>query len=274
MRPATRVLIVDDSATARHALREALRTDSSIEVVGEAATGDQAGREVLRLRPDIVTMDVYLHRENGIDVAATLMRDMPLPILVVTGRDPGDPKLLYDALAAGALDVFCKLPIRTAPTYDVQRRRLIRLLLALSRVPVVRRRRAMVARQVPPAPITRPMNDTSRRPEVILLGASTGGPPVVAELLRSLPSPCALPIVLVQHLAEGFDTGFATWLKEVTGHSIEIVRAPTFARSGRVYLAPSGHHLVFSSRGALALSEKSSHMSLTGLVPSRTRCRA
>ncbi len=251
----TTIIIVDDSATARLALRRALERDPEVQVVGEAADRKTALTLVESLRPSIVTMDVYLESDNGIEVTAALMTRSPVPILIVTSRDPSDPRLVYQAMEAGALDVFGKLPGEKNIAYEVQQQRLVRLVKALSRVPVVRRRRA----------ITPLREDTEERPRrsrtvavpascrAILIGASTGGPPVLAELLRGIKPPSPRPIVIVQHMAVGFNEGFAAWLKVATGHEVVIVEEPRALRPGVVYLAPVGRHLVFAAEEVLGL---------------------
>lgn len=250
----TRVLIVDDSSVARYALRAALAPDPDICVVAETATGEEALRLVEQTRPDIVTMDVFLRAENGIEVAAAIMGRCAVPILVVTAKNPTDPKLLYAALQAGALDVWAKPPPAASPQYEEQRGRLARVLKALARVPVVHRRRRpglppMAAGDAEPA-LTPAQGGTER--EVVLLGASTGGPPVLAEVLAALPAPFGLPIVIVQHMAPGFSDGFARWLGDASGHEVEVVEGHTPIAPGSVLLAPPARHLVFQSPTTVA----------------------
>jgi two-component system chemotaxis response regulator CheB len=250
----TNVLIVDDSATARLALRWALESDPEIRVVGEAADRAEALELVAELEPDLVTMDVMLRHDDGIDVAAALMTGSPVPILIVTGRDLRDPQLVYQTMEAGALDVFPKLPVATSPEYDPQRRRLVRLVKALAGVHVVRRRPRRASRpERGPLPVPRPLGGVC---EVALLGASTGGPPVLAQLLERIPAPAPLPIVVVQHMAMGFAEGFASWLSAATRHCTRIVEKACSLEPGVVYLAPSDRHLVFTARQSLGLSDE------------------
>lgn len=251
---ATRVLIVDDSSVARYALRTALARDPDIRVVSETATGEEALRLIPQLKPDIVTMDVFLRSENGLDVTAAIMASCAVPILVVTAKNPTDPELLYAALQAGALDVWAKLPSAKNPHYEEQRVRLARVLKSLARVPVVHRRRRAgqtVAHEgVPERPSTRAQKDS--RPAVVLLGASTGGPPVLAEVLAALPAPFNLPIVIVQHMAPGFTDGFARWLSDASGHRVEVAERETSLAPGSVVLAPPARHLIFQSPTTVA----------------------
>ena len=240
----TRVLIVDDSETARLALRMGLEADGSVTVVGEATTGEEAVREIRRVHPDLVTMDVYLRRENGLDVAATIMRECATPILVVTGANIEDPQLLYRAMNSGALEVFPKLPAPTRHGYERQRTRLLRLVKALAQVPVIHRhRRAKTG--VNGAPELRPGRESRLR--ALVIGASTGGPPVLQKILSQLSAPFPFPIVIAQHLSAGFTAGLASWLSSTTGHDVSVVTGRARMQGGGVYLANDDQHITFEA---------------------------
>ncbi len=257
-----RVLIVDDSATARLALRIALRSEPGIEVGGEVARGELVVGEVRASRPDIVLMDVYLDRQNGIDVAATLMQEQAVPILAVTASNPDCPALAYRAMAAGVLEVCAKLPAVTAPEYEPRRRELVRLVRALARVPVVHRRRS-VHPSAPPSSGTLAPGDRAAEEcgpassritldavgeqrgaaRYLLIGASTGGPAVVRDLLCAAPRRLAVPVVVAQHIAHGFAPGLAEWLASESRRVVRLVPVPTMPEPDVVYLPPAGRHL-------------------------------
>ncbi len=250
-----KVLIVDDSATARLALRIAVERDGVHVVIGEASTGKQAIQAVTRLRPDIVLVDVYLADETGIDVAADIMATCATPILVVTSVDPHNPQLAYRSLEAGALDIRPKLPAPSHPDYETERKRLVRIIEALSSIPVVTRRRAprpsaagaqheLVQRAASTAGRLQP-------PALLLIGGSTGAPVVVRSLLEALPRPFPIPIAIAQHVAEGFALSLATWLSQATGHDVRICDTIQRLRPGVVYLAPDACHLVPLPEGCI-----------------------
>jgi len=208
----SRLLIVDDSKTARAALRVALADDPEIEVIGEAAERETALALLRERSPDLVTMDVFLRAENGLDLAASIMQTQATPIVVITAANAKDPGLVFRALGSGVLDVCAKLPGRNHPDYEARRARLKRTLKTLARVPVVHRT-ATPARSAtktlrlsPPEPV-RGEVDGSAHGTILLIGASTGGPPVLASLLRALPRPLPLPIAVVQHMAAGSPMG-------------------------------------------------------------------
>jgi two-component system chemotaxis response regulator CheB len=248
-----RVLIVDDSDTARQALRLALESDSELCVVGEASDGDSALAKIQELGPDIVTMDVYLRRENGIDVVAEIMEHCPCPVLMVTAADLHHGEVSYAATLAGALDVMPKLPAPTHPAYADRSRMLIRLVKALAAVPVVhiRRRPKSDRKQL----YDRPLSGLLRRwgnVRALAIGASTGGPPVVSTLLASVGTPMRLPVLLVQHISPGFIAGFAAWLAGTAGHAVRVVDGPEQLLPDTVYIPTEDRHLVLQNPDTVA----------------------
>lgn len=257
-----KVLIVDDTRTVRAALRRILERDSEIIVVGEAADGNETMRMIHRYDPDFVTMDVYLEQENGLRLTKNIMIQSPRPILVITGINPEDPKLVYRALENGALDVFPKPPGPDHPSYERQAEQLIRLVKTLSKVPVIHHHRPKdfslcdeaALRDMPAHHLSRssPSVSFSQKGEdcrtgVLLIGASTGGPPVVCELLKEIPKPGAVPVVVVQHITSGFSKGFADWLQHAAGHRAVLVERAMELEAGTVYIAADNKDFEFLS---------------------------
>lgn len=259
-----RVLIVDDSATARLALRLALERDGGIEVVGEVERGDAVLAAVRRLRPDLVVLDLFLAKASGLDVAETLMREQALPILLITAADPTCPDLTYRAMAAGVLEVCAKLPAATSLAYPRRRLELVRLVRALARVPVVHRRhstRPSASPSAPPIsgslwprereslvvpsepPLSRAADGEAGSRPLLLIGASTGGPKLVRDLLCAVSPRLGMPVVVAQHIALGFAPGLADWLSRESRRRVTLVEAPISPERGAVYLPPLGRHL-------------------------------
>lgn len=271
-----RILIIDDSATARAALRLAFADAAELEVVGEAEGGGEALRLVAQLAPDLITMDVFLRAENGLDLAASIMEANATPIVVVTAANTRDPSLAFRAMQAGALEVCAKLPGPNHADYPLRRAHLLRTLKSLAKVPVVNRKPGALATRSRGLPVERPQamlpqplraenrtrverarsGEASSAGAMLLLGASTGGPPVLARLLRALPRPFPMPIAIVQHIVPGFIAGFAKWLEEDTGHPVSLVSSSRALEAGTVYLASSERHLVLEGNARIGTSDE------------------
>ncbi|MEU4623665.1 chemotaxis-specific protein-glutamate methyltransferase CheB [Actinoplanes sp. NPDC023801] len=253
----TRVLIVEDSATMRHHLREAITADPQLEIVGEAVDGERAVLLAGRLRPDVITMDMMLPGISGLAATEQIMAEHPTPILVVSSADREELFSTYNALAAGAVDVMEK-PRGDDSDADwaVRLRTSVRM---VARIRVITHPRARLDRRVtaaPPAPVHVPLPATGRL-NVVTVGASTGGPAALTELLRGLPPSFPAPVLAVQHIAasEQFAVAFSDWLAGQTGRDVRyaVDGAPVARGAGRVVLAPPDRHL-FVRDGLLRLS--------------------
>jgi two-component system chemotaxis response regulator CheB len=247
-----RVLVVEDSATMRHHLREALATDPELQVVGEAVDGGQAVDMVARLRPDVITMDMMLPTMSGLVATEHIMAECPTPILVVSSADRQELFSTYNALAAGAVDVLEKP--RGDDSDAGWARRLCSTVRIVSRIRVITHPRARLdGRSRPPSTPVTPLVAPAVAPSgnelrVVAVGASTGGPGALTDLLRALPVGFPAPVLCVQHIAasEPFAVAFSDWLAGQTGRNVSYAQDGTPVRTlgGRVLLAPPDHHLL------------------------------
>lgn len=238
----TRVLLVDDSTSALVALRQMLELSGAFDIVGEARTGQSALELVETTRPDLVTMDVYLDGQDGIQAARAILERFPSRVVLVTGLDPDRADLAGRALTVGALDVLRKPDTSS----EHERRRFLAALTALAQVGLVGTTRRRPPSSSPPT--SRP---TPRLPTALLaLGASTGGPAVLARLLGALPRPLTAPVVIVQHMDAAYTRGFSEWLG-ATGHDVVLVERSLRPEAGTVYVAAGGTHLELDAAGVL-----------------------
>ena len=258
-----RVLVVEDSLTMRHHLRASLARDPELEVVGEAADGAAAVEACARLRPDVVTMDIMLPGMNGLAATEHIMADTPTPILVVSSADRHELFNTYDALAAGAVDALEKP--RGDDSDATWGQRLCYAVRLVSRIRVITHPRAKMhgRRAVAPAvplPVPAVLPEPAAPLSVIAVGASTGGPGAITELLQGLPSAVDTPVLVVQHIAasEPFAVAFSDWLGGLVDRPVAYARdgQPLASMTGRVVLAPPDRHLVLD-RGLLRLTDGS-----------------
>lgn len=259
-----RVLVVEDSLTVRRRLCEVLTADPGVQVVGEAADGKQAIELCQCLRPDVVTMDMMLPVMSGLGATEYIMAHCPTPILIVSAStNRGELFKTYEALAAGAVDVLEKPSGDESDT--AWELRFVATVKLIARIPVIThvrgrlsslgRSRAREREAVPAPPSAR------HRYEVVVLGASTGGPGAILEVLRGLRAPFPLPILLVLHIGEPFGRAFAEWLDGQTDFSVSYARDGEMvkARAGQVVMAPPDSHLIVRDRRLRVINDPPRH---------------
>lgn len=249
-----RVLVAEDSLSVRAHLCAALAAEPDIRVVGQAADGHSAIALCQSLRPDVVTMDMMMPGLDGQAATEAIMAHCPTPILIVSAStNRGELLRTYEALAAGAVEVLEK-PDGRQPEGDWERR-LVGLVRLVARIPVITHLRARMGPRSAAPPALNPRVAAPPR-RLLALGTSTGGPGALVALLRALPAPAPLPILVVMHINELFSAGFAEWLDAQSPHRVAYAQGGEAldTLNGRVTLAPSGQHLLLQG-GHLRLSQ-------------------
>ncbi|MDR3636363.1 MAG: chemotaxis-specific protein-glutamate methyltransferase CheB [Isosphaeraceae bacterium] len=234
-----RVLVVEDSATARELLVRILEGDPEIRVVGEAVDGIEAVSLTRKLRPDLVTMDLHMPRLDGLAATKEIMITAPTPIVIVTGSTRArEVRDSMETLRVGALEVLVKPLGPGSPRFASEARRLVETVKAMSRVKVVRHWRATTTikphAERPPSGV---------RGRVVAVAASTGGPAALQAILCGLPPSFPLPILIAQQITPGFMPGLAAWLDSVCPFKVKVAQHGEILASGTVYLAPDDRHL-------------------------------
>ena len=262
-----RVLVVEDSLTVRRRLCEVLEADPGIEIIGEAEDGRQAIDLCTKRRPDVITMDMMLPVMTGLAATEYIMAHCPTPILICSAStNRGELFKTYDALAAGAVEVLEKP--RGDEIDGSWERRFVETLKLVARIPVITHPRARlgalgVPRSLPPVT---PHREVGAPPScrLVAIGASTGGPGALVDILRALPKEFRLPLLLVLHINEPFGTAFADWLDGQSSRRVAYAVDGELLSStaGRVVMAPPDRHLVVDN-GRLRLTRD----------PERNSCR-
>ncbi|MBW1988134.1 MAG: chemotaxis-specific protein-glutamate methyltransferase CheB [Deltaproteobacteria bacterium] len=270
-----RVLVVDDSATARAALQQILATDEQFLVVGVAEDGSEAVQMVPATRPDVVIMDIHMRDMDGFEATRLIMEQNPVPIVILsTLVSPDRMENTFRALDAGAVAALEKLKGPGHPDFPRTAAKLLTTIKLMSEVKVVRRSRQTGKAPVPAAQekslVTPSGGDAEallrgRETKLVAMGASTGGPPVLREILSSLPANFPVPIVVVQHITPGFLDGMVQWLSRECSLAVRIAGHGEAAEAGTVYFAPDGRHLGIDKNGRLVLSDAPP---VNGLKPS------
>jgi len=232
-----KVLVVEDSPVVREFLVHVLGADPDISVVGTAQDGEQALEAVVRLSPDVITMDIHMPRVDGIEATRRIMESHPVPIVIVSGSsDPSEVATTFRAMAVGALAVLRRPAGLGHPEHEATVRELVQTVKLMAEVRVVRRWPR--ARQDAALPPCRSVGPAPARLRAVAIGASTGGPPVLQAMLAALPGDFPAPILIVQHMAAGFIQGFTDWLAQSSNMRVHLATHGETLLPGHVYVAP------------------------------------
>lgn len=247
-----RVLIVEDSRTQRELLIGILRSSADFVVVGMAGDGRAAVEQTVRLRPDIIVMDIHLPILDGYGATYQIMQRYPTPIVMVSSITGDAGQRSVAALAAGALAVIRKPGSSTMPDHQADREALLTTLRLMAGVRVVTRFPVRTS-AIPPLSLTCQSRASAADPLVLAIAASTGGPLAVQTLLCGLGATFPLPILLVQHIANDFTSGLIGWLDSTVPQRVMRAEPAQPLCPGHVYIAPEHYHLVARDRVYIAL---------------------
>ncbi|GBC60039.1 chemotaxis response regulator protein-glutamate methylesterase [Desulfonema ishimotonii] len=240
-----KVLIVDDSAVVRKILTEELSKYKDIEIVGSAVDPYIARDKIVKLRPDVITLDMEMPRMDGLSFLVKLMKHYPLPVVVLSSLTPQNSETALKALEIGAVEVLCK-PGSAYSTLDVSRN-LVNAIRAAASAKIrvqPRKTRPQAEAEVVPPPDLR-FKTTHK---VISIGASTGGTKAIETVLRGMPV-TAPGIVIVQHMPENFTTAFARRLNEVCPIEVREAKDGDHVIPGLALIAPGNRHMLLHRSG-------------------------
>lgn len=247
-----KVLVVEASRLTREMLVHTLEADPDISVVKAVADGNAALTAVQDCRPDLVTMDMHLPGMDGFETTRRIMETNPVPIVIVSaGMDAVDMTKSFKALEAGAVAAV-ETPCGSHSERVAMVEKLISTVKAMAEVKVVRRwpRARTAARQAVTIRIELPPKPAGNV-QVVAIGASTGGPPVLRTILAGLGPTLPVPVLIVQHISSGFVQGLADWLNDSTGMRVHTAKHGEMALPGHAYLAPDGCHMTVNRSGQI-----------------------
>ncbi len=239
-----KVLIVDDSAIVRKIFSEELSKHTDIEIVGTATDPFVARNKILKLKPDVITLDIEMPRMDGITFLRKLMRYYPLPVIMVSSLTPKGGKLTMEALDIGAVEVIAK----PGGTYSVgnMSAQLAEKIRAAAMVTVVKKNPEKISETVTPRPLQALAKTTNK---VIAIGASTGGTEALKVVLSQMP-PNSPGIVVVQHMPAGFTTAFAERLDQICQIRVKEAENGDSVIPGTALIAPGNFHMLLKRSGA------------------------
>jgi two-component system, chemotaxis family, protein-glutamate methylesterase/glutaminase len=241
-----KVLVVDDSPTARQMLSHIVSKAADMRVVGEAHDGHQAVSMTEELRPDVILMDSVMPRMNGVQATQEIMHRVPTPIVIISASlESNDSESAFEAIKAGALTTLRKPVGPHHERYADEANGLLSTLRAMSGVTVIHHQRP----DKPSGVKVALAGHTNGVAQIVGIVSSTGGPGALAEILKGLQGQFPLPIVIVQHMAPDFVPSLKLWLSSITSLKVSIANENDTPRAGQIYLAPGNKHLTLNSFG-------------------------
>ncbi|HEX3819468.1 MAG TPA: chemotaxis response regulator protein-glutamate methylesterase [Candidatus Sulfotelmatobacter sp.] len=237
-----RVLVVDDSAFMRTALARMIASESSFEVVATACNGTEALEKIAALDPDVVTLDVEMPQLDGLATLRAIMSRFPRPVIMVSATTEQGAATTFNALSAGAFDYVPKRLSGTSLDIDHIRHDLIARIRAAA---LTRKSPLRDTKEKKPVHSSRKesRSTVTSISEIIAIGVSTGGPKALQEILPGFPRDLAVPLLIVQHMPEGFSAPFAERLNGVCSITVSEARQHEIIHPGTAYIAPSGTHM-------------------------------
>ncbi len=232
-----RVLVVDDSSFMRNALTRNIELDSQFKVIDTAVDGRQGVEKALRLKPDVVTLDVEMPIMNGLDALKAIVGKTSIPVIMVSAVTEHGAKTTMEALEIGAVDFIPKS--KGAELIHEK-------LLAAFNANLARTGRALRPFAPPVAPIPAPRRVVAPltiKPKIVVIGSSTGGPQALQEVIKQLPANLPVPVVIAQHMPPQFTLALARRLDaSCPPHVVEATDGEPLV-PGNVYIGPGGMHL-------------------------------
>lgn len=239
-----RVFVVDDSAIVRKIFSEELAKFPDIEVAGTAPDPFIAREKILKIKPDVITLDIEMPRMDGLTFLKKLMRYYPLPVIMVSSLTPKGGRLTLDAMDSGAVEVIGK-PGGSYTVGDMIPQ-LAEKIRAASRVRMTKKSSGKVS-----APLKsermKALAKTSNK--IIAIGSSTGGTEALKNVLSKMPSNSP-GIVVVQHMPANFTTAFAERLNELCQVTVKEAQNNDSVNPGTALIAPGNYHMIFRRSGA------------------------
>lgn len=253
-----KVLIVDDSSFFRQQIAAIINAHPELEVIGEAMHGREAIDKAVKLKPDVITMDYEMPMMDGVTAVREIMKVQPTPILMFSSLTHAGARVTLDALDAGAVDFLPKGYENVSSEKSQLRRQLVEKLLA-----VARSHRRQVREASQPAPVVEPSPPPVKRsaptagkatkPDLVMIGTSTGGPIALQKIITQLPANFPVPILMIQHMPAAFTGTYAERLNKQCPLSVKEAKDGDMFKAGDVLLAPGGQQMMLSAKNKVKI---------------------
>jgi two-component system chemotaxis response regulator CheB len=274
-----KVLVVDDSSFFQGRLKDIINEHPELAVVGVAANGQEAIEQAEALQPDIISMDYEMPYMDGVSAVRAIMAKRPVPIVMFSSMTYEGARITLDALEAGAVDFIPKNFAEVSRNSANLKKKLHETLLTFARqaqprafspaakpAPAPNPSPAPARREPANRPVTEPQarkqvdspppavsRSLKGKVKILVIGASTGGPVALSEVIQKLPASFPLPVVVIQHMPENFTRAFAERLDKLCAVHVTEAVDGVMLQPGHVLVAPGGKQLIFDRRGSVKI---------------------
>ncbi|MFZ6017546.1 MAG: protein-glutamate methylesterase/protein-glutamine glutaminase [Nitrospirota bacterium] len=242
-----KVLVVDDSAYSRQTIRKMLETEPNIRVIGAASNGIDAMFKTLKLKPDLITLDIEMPEMDGFTFLRWLMKERPTAVIIVSSYS--DNRTVFKALELGAVDFIAKPAKKATIELHSIKKDLLSKVKGIKSLRMDRLSKNLELLRKEERLKASSITQEGHNIEVIAVGASTGGPAAIQIILTRLPSDFSAGIVISQHMPRGFTASFAERLDKISGVQVKEAEEGDEVKKGNVLICPGGSHMSFRRRG-------------------------
>lgn len=255
MKEKIKVLVVDDSTLIRKILCSMIESDERFELIGCVNDGKKAVELCLKLKPDVISMDVNMPDTDGIEATRQIMSQQPTPIVIVSGfYNTTEVELAIKVLEAGAVYIMEKPFSPGHPNFETSRKNYLNTLKLMSEIKVVRRKSKTVQTENQCATLnTDTILPAASEYEILVIGASAGGPESARKLLENIDKDLPIPVILVQHIDPHFADGFVQWLNSYSNLKVMIASDNMLLENGIVIMPPGNSNIIIKPNKTIGL---------------------
>ncbi|MCP4649010.1 MAG: chemotaxis response regulator protein-glutamate methylesterase [PVC group bacterium] len=262
-----RVLVVDDSAFMRKRISDILNADNDIEVVATAKTGAVAMKKVASLKPDVVTMDIVMPDVDGLTALNYIMHEFPAPVVIISANATPGSRNAMKALKMGAVEVLTKPGGEISLKMDLIEKQIVEKVKAASKIDVNHIQSVLRRLERKPRILSKQRGGVTK---LVAIGASTGGPKAIKEILPYFSSDVPAAFLIVQHMPEVFTKAMAERINAEAKIEIKEAEEGDIVQDGWGYVAPGGYHMVVVREGPDAVIHLNQGPPVNNVRPSIT----